>query len=929
MNNINKRGFGPTNFNNVPPAGYVPIKSYSAERHTNAYETPEQRSLRWARQERASYDEAYPGEAEFLRSRTAVEVIERPRLGNRDLPIDNKRDEIMTSMVRNRVTFIVGETGSGKSTQVPQYAFDAGFDLTIQTQPRRLAATMVAERISAEIAECRPDLSSHISASHTGERSTVTDETRIKNVTAGVLYTQDIHNQPRDVHEMRILDEVHEQDLVTDMTLALNLEYMKTHPDTHLVIQTATPDIPKYQKYIKEVLGVDMAVIEVEGRTFGVDTKEFPNETSVERAVARAIEMYELDKKQSAPGYTGTVLPTDFMVVCPGKQEMKDWTDEILEKLPPEIAQTIVLPLLHSKMTNKDQRKALRTDYPGLRIVMATNTAKTSVTVEGLGGVIDCGRARHEVVDEKGVTGLLLYETSYADRMQWAGRVGRTAPGWCDQTRMNKDMPYIPLQQAMPHETPEAQRVNIDEYILSLAVLGYDVETMKLINNVPPLVFQRGKENLRILGAFDDDNQLTAIGRRMVDFTIGTNSARMMVEADQHSAEVRAYVAAITASHEAGGLQLFAHNVGKRWKGEDGLTQEQSSDLLAQLDIFMAVQNQNMSSYQMRQFDLDEKNIARARETYWKLARKSGAQIGQFEPPTPEQREEIIACICAGLPGGVYTYAGQHERAHMYTGTGRDSETLRTLGNRSVVAGKFPVVVATPRRIEKYRDGKPVEKEIIDTVTVVENLTVLGRVALTQCDWKLETTTWHDGRPSIVRRQYFQGIDLGHTEELVAEPSPETRKAVIAYALANPGPAQQQLRTIKKQLEELNHLTEAMVPQLTQDELIGRVKTAAPDDILDPFVIDHNIQLTNITIDDYITPDERQSILDNAPPVVEVRGTQLSVRYRNGQPLVHHVDHAFVTTLSDNVYLPDGREVKFLYQHEGYSKICSALDFPR
>lgn len=922
-----KREFSPRNYNRTP------VKGYGAQPRTIMESGPYvgfvEQSAQLARNIRREYDEAYPGEAEFLRSRTAVDVMERPNLGNDKLPINENRSEIMESMVCNRVTFVVGKTGSGKSTQVPQYARDAGFDLVIQTQPRRLAAKMVAERISEEIAERRPDLSPHISAYHTGEHNTATAESKIVNVTAGVLFTQDIHEHSQGVNTIRILDEVHEQDLVTDMTLALTLEEMKTNPDMRLVIQTATPDIPKYQKYIADVLGVEMNVIEVEGRTHGVEIKEFPEETSVERAIARAKEMYELDKKQKAPEYNGPILPTDFMVVCPGVREIKDWTDEILAGLPPEIAQTVVLPPLYSKQSNKEQDKALRMDYLGLRIVMATNTAKTSVTVDGLGGVIDCGYARHEVVDSKGVTALLLYATSYADRMQWAGRVGRTAPGWSDQTCMNKDMSFTPLQRATAQEIPEAQRINVDQYILSLKRLGYDVETMKLINEVPESVFKRGKENLRILGAFDDDNELTAIGRRMVDFSIGTNSARMMVEADQHSQEVRSYMAAITASHEAGGLPLFAHGVGRRWKGENGLTQEESSDLLAQLDIFIKVQNQNMSPYEQRWYNLDERNLAKAKETYWKLINKSGAFTGLLKPPTPEQREEIIACICAGLPGGVYTYAGKHERADVYTGVGRDRNTLRTLGNRSIVDGKFPIVVATPRRVEKYANGVPIEKEIIETVTVVENPAVLGQVALSQCVLKEEATTWQDGRLSIIRRQFFHNIDLGITEELAAVPSPATRKVVIAHALENPGPAQQNLREIKKELERLNHLTETMVPQLTQEELVGRVKTAAPDDILDPFVIDYNLQQMNVTIDDYLSADERKKIKENAPTEIDAEGVQFTLAYRNGQPLVYRANQSTVTALHSNVYLPDGREVKFVYQYEGHSKVCSALDFPR
>lgn len=914
-----QREFGPKKYNHAPLKGYgVQSRTQMQDR---PYDSPVERGERWAREKRKDYKEAY---GEFESSNSPVTTLERLELGNTDLPISNKKTEISRSILDNRVTVLLGETGSGKSTQVVQMGLELGYDRVIQTQPRRIAAVTLAERISDEITNRWPDAPRDISAYHTGERNTATENTRILNVTAGVMFAQDIHNRQRVENELIILDEVHEREMVTNINMAIARQALIDNPGMRLVIQSATMDPAPIQEYFSKALNVDVPVIEIEGRTFGVDIQEFPESTSVERAVIRATEMFELDKRQKemvADGYEGPLLPTDFLVVCPGLREIRDWTDEILETLPDEITLSSFILPLHSKMSSKDQQKALRPDYPGLKIIMATNTAKTSLTIDGLAGIIDCGYARHQVVDDNGVRSLALYETSIADRMQWAGRTGRTAPGWCDQTKMNKDMPFTPLHKAESYELPEAQRTNPDRYVLGLAAIGIDLATLETPDWINPAAIARAKENLRVLGAFDDDYEITSLGRRMTEFPIDEpTSARMMVEADQYSPQVRAYMAAIVASYEAGGLQLFTHEAGRRWKGEEGLTEEEGSDLLAQLDIFIGIQD--MTMYKQQKYDLDIKNVERAKETFWKIVRRNDGQVEPLISPSQQEREEIMHCIYAGMPDYVYQYAGANKAVglHTYTGISKDKTTPRSLSNRSVVTGKHPFVIGTPRLTEKWVEGERVEKPILETVTRVDDITILGRVALSQCEWRPEgNVKWRDGRPVLNVRQFFKGVDLGRTEERVAEPSELTRNAVIAYALAHPGDEQRRLRDIKGQLERLAHLTKETVSQLTKDELTKLIGRAAPADILDPFMIDINLMEMNISMDDYISPEDRARIVASAPGQVDARGMSFPVVYQSGQPLIRRYDTQSLAHLFDDIYLPDGREVKFVHERKEYS----------
>jgi HrpA-like RNA helicase len=923
VNNVNKRGygFGPTNFNNNLNAGYGALKSRSFEKNTNPYETPEQQSLRWARKERADYDEAYPEEESFLRTQRAVQEFEPAPLGNTELPINSKRSEIEYAITHDRVTLLVSDTGSGKSTQVPQIALDAGFDYVVQTQPLRLAARTIADRISDEILSVRPYESPDISAYHTGEQNTSTSRTKILQATEGILYVQDIHNRLRDDNELRIHDEIHKGGLIGDMAIALSVLRMRQHPEMKMVLQSATVDIEKWTKYIHDVLGVEPTVIRAEGRTFPVEILENPNVTPPEQAALCIEEAYKLQQEQKKlkdEGYEGELRNTSGAVVCPGLGEIKEWTKAIEEALPPEIAMKTYIVPLHSQQTAKEQQQALRTDYDGIKVVMTTDTARSSVTIEDLGWLVDCGYARRIEIDDEGVESLVLYKTSHADRMQWLGRIGRTGPGTGYQVRMNKNLPFTPLDEAHKFDQPEIKRSNIEQFILGIKAIGIDFEDLPLPEHADRGVIERCRENCRIIGALDENYELTAIGRRMVDCSTGYISARMLVEADNYSPEIQAYVAAMAASHEAGGLQQFSQRNSKRWKGETGLTTETLSDLFAQLDIFIATQD--MKPYEWRQYDLNEKHIMLARETYQKMIRKSQAVDGPLELPSDHQREEILNCIYASMIDNVFVYDGMANKKRTYKGIRRFQETPRTISSRSVVTGKYPFLLGIPRGVESIKKDQLKYKDIIQNVTGVDDLRTIGRFAAKVSSWELaDETRWRNGRPIVTRKQVFHGYETGNTEELVATPSSETRKALIQHALENPGPAQQKIRSIKKQLEELNHIAKDGVPQLLQSDLIGLIQKAAPEDVLDPYIIDFNLQAMNITLETFgLTAERLQQIKDNSPESISTGTGVLKVTYRNTRPIVHKYDLRTVLGFPD-FKLRDGREVYFVHQQREYT----------
>lgn len=895
-----QRDFGPGQFSNIP------IRHRNAPpkiRDVNPYMTREHESARLMRQTRQIYEDEFDG------YQGSVATMERPKLGNERLPIFAFKDQIIESVDDNQLVIVVAETGGGKSTQVPQFLAEAGRRV-VHSQPRRMAAREVADRIGDEITDLWLDTPKDISGYHTAERNKTTENTIITQMTDGLLLAQDTGSRGRDIGEfdVTILDEVHEWSKIIEMELAYIRRQMIEHPERRFVVMSATMDVPLIQEFFADVLDGELPpVIEVPGRTYPVEKQEFSEQTVMQRAVIRAQEMYELDIRQRQDDFAGEAMPTGFIITAPGKREIGDYIDELRQILPPEIAQSAQIIPLHSKMSDQEQSMAMRTDYHGIKIIVATDVAKTSLTIPGVAGVIDGGYARHEDLDDGYNDSLVLYPTAYADRMQWAGRSGRMAPGWYDLAKMNEDMPFISLADCDPFEQAEMQRTNPIEYVLKVAAMGSDFSDWKFVHMPKPEVVDHAKKSLRLLGALDADDKITAIGRRMHEFPMSPVSARMMVEADQYSPQVRAYMAAIAASQEAGGLPLFTQDNERRWKE---LVQDRDSDLIAQLDIFTEIQYAKPDK--IARYDIDGKNLDRAKETYRKALLRSDGSLDQLVPPSQEECQQIKACIYAGMPDGMYQFVGEGE----YQNLGERDDKRRTLSNRSVVTGKHQLLAGSRRQIEFYKQGARETRDIIEGITVVDDIRALGEVALSQIDHRpTGEVRWHSGRPQVVTRQHLYGVDLGIEQVVDAKGDVRTQQILIDHALANPGFEQKRLRDIKRELERLNHLTVEGVPQLTQDELIGRLRNATPIGLLDPQMTDVNLQLQDVKLTDYISDEERGRIINNAPEVISTGSGNLAIQYHQGRPVVVRYDLRTVLGFSGDVALPDGRVVYFQDEH--------------
>ncbi len=833
---------------------------------------------------------------------------ETAELGNKDLPVFAYRHEIARAVTENPITIIVAETGAGKSTQVPQFLLDEGYSNVYLTQPRRAAARNVFERIRSEVGLVRGEheAGSLISYRTAGERDGP-DTAPVKVVTDGLHLMRELHNSGINERDVLIIDEVHEWNSNIEGMIAWVKKSIAQNPNLRVVVMSATMDAQGLANYFGEVCEEVPPIIEVPGRTFAVERREEPGSTVVEQALGCAKKLYD--------ARLGDDEPNGILIFEPGKREINDAIDEIRRGLPPEIAKVATILPLHAKLSVAEQQAAFR-KYKGLKIVVATDVAQTSLTIPDIKYVIDSGLQRRMELDKEGAQGLVLNPISQADCNQRAGRAGRVSDGVYILTRLDTKADFVNHEGREKYPMAEILRTDLVRNTLKFAAADINIALLDFYHPLSHEAVEQAQATLRAMGALDIDNSITELGKRMNEFPVCVTSARMMVEVGRYSEQTRAYMAAIVASKEAGGLPYFAYNVGKRWKG---LTEETTSDMLAQLDIFIATQS--MSEKEMKDgYDLDTHNVVRAREQYRKIATKVRALQDTLPPPTPEEREDLKRCIITGLANSIYV----HQGAGNYVQPGK-SDNPRQISNRSVVHGRPAVIVGDKYRVEKFAGGLRVEQHILEHATAA-TLAELGRVAVGQTEWRSEGFAMRGGRFVDVRRLHLFGIDLGATEEIVAEPSPKLREAVIAHVLENAGTQQTRLRDIKRQLEELAHLAKDPVRKLTHDDIVRLVLEAAPEDITDPSIIENNLRLIidrrNISLDSYISAERRARIVADAPGVIEAEGVTLGVAYQSTRPLVRHYIRREVAKLRDEVFLHDGRQVYFV--HEG--KKCTLVE---
>ncbi|MEO8863275.1 MAG: helicase-related protein [Candidatus Saccharimonadales bacterium] len=848
-------------------------------------------------------------ESGFQHSRGGgVELMPQPSmpeyltLGNPDLPIYPYRRIIVDTIEANPLTIIMAETGAGKTTQVPQFLLDAGHTVSI-TQPRRAAARNDYIRTYDEIRSVYGQEVAEDSVSYktAGEREG--SENAVINIyTDGLQKAREFHgNGHKKKREVSILDEVHEWNKNLEMLVAWGKLDPIANPDRRLVIMSATIDGQDLARYFSDVSDKPIPILVIPGRSYETEKFEKPESSVVEEVTSIVKGIVNED---------GTIPegPNDILVFVPGKQEISDTLRNIRRGLPDNAMDNIRLYPLHSKTPKSRQQEAME-HYPGnIKIVVATNIAETSLTILGVKHVVDSGHKRNMLIDEEGAGGLRLEAVSQADCMQRAGRTGRVCSGTYVLTKLNNKTPHTSLDKRNKFPVPEILRTELSRDTLTLGTIGIDIAQFDLYHKPSKDVIDLAKAKLVALGAFDDAGRITQTGYDMDRYPVCTSSARIMAEAERYKESVRSYLSAIVASKEAGGLQDYSDSANKHWKE---LSNEASSDLLVQLDIFIAAQK--MTKQELIDNDVDINNFLRAQEHYVKVAKLAKAPFGELEPPTEGEREDIKRCIYMGFLDSIY----RHEGDGLYAHAAKPNYVKRVISNRSSLVGYPPLIVGDPYNIELAKG----ELRTIQNVTTLDPIT-LGGLTVAQSVWRPDEYINRGGKYVERTKQLLFGVvDIGIVREVAAVASPRLRAEIIQHALDNPGSFQKELRAIKKEVEGFAHRAKSPIKVFTQDDLMNLIHRAAPDDITTSAGIEDGLRAIvlaeNISIDTYISREERELIIQNSPDEIVVDGTRLLVKYVSRKPLVDSNMAQALALPGDSVYLEDGREVLFVYRNPG------------
>ncbi|MBS7663381.1 ATP-dependent RNA helicase HrpA [Pseudomonas lalucatii] len=502
------------------------------------------------------------------------------------LPIAAKRDEIKAAISKHQVVVIAGETGSGKTTQLPKICLELGrgtHGLIGHTQPRRLAARSVATRVAEEIGTPLGELVGYQVRfeDQSNERSL------IKLMTDGILLAETQHDRFLDKYDTLIVDEAHERSLNIDFLLGYLKTLLARRPDLKLIITSATIDLERFSQHFGGA-----PVVEVSGRTYPVETWYRPltaeqdeegnrveEDLSVDQAILAGLD--ELAAFERSEGKR----PGDVLVFLPGEREIRDCA-EVLRKA--NLRHTEVLPL-YARLTPAEQQKIFQ-PMAGRKIVLATNVAETSLTVPGIRYVIDSGTARISRYSYRAkVQRLPIEAVSQASANQRKGRCGRVEPGICIRLYSEEDF------LARPEFTdPEILRTNLAAVILQMLHLRLgEVDAFPFIEPPDGKAISDGYTLLQELSAVSRDGQLTPLGRQLARLPVDPRMGRMVLEgAKQGSLEEVLIIASALSVQDVrerpSDRQQAADQAHAQWKDVD-------SDFAALINLWRGFEEQRQA----------------------------------------------------------------------------------------------------------------------------------------------------------------------------------------------------------------------------------------------------------------------------------------------------------------------------------------------
>ena len=540
-----------------------------------------------------------------------IEAAEKKALSiqetRKTLPIYQYRDEFLAALEQYQVLVIVGETGSGKTTQLPQYLHEAGYTKNGMkvgcTQPRRVAAMSVAARVAEEVGV---KVGNEVGYSIRFEDNT-SDKTVLKYMTDGMLLREFMTEPDLGGYSAIMIDEAHERTVHTDIILALVKDLARERPDLKLLISSATMNAEKFAQYFD-----DAPIFNIPGRRYPVDIyyTPAPEANYLAAAITTTFQIHTTQGKG------------DILIFLTGQDEIEAAELEIAEtakKLGSRVKELVICPI-YANLPSELQAKIFEPTPEGARkVVLATNIAETSLTIDGIVYVIDPGYVKENVYNpQTGMSNLVVVPCSRASANQRSGRAGRVGPGKC--FRLYTKFAY--MNEMDESTTPEIQRTNLNGVVLQLKSLGInDLLDFDFMDPPPTEALIGALNQLFALQGLNHKGELTKLGRQMAEFPTDPMLAKAVLAADKEGC-VDEVLSIVSMLGEASALffrpkdkKIHADSARNRFTVKEG------GDHVTLLNVWNQWVDSDFSPVWARENFLQQRSLTRARDVRDQLAK--------------------------------------------------------------------------------------------------------------------------------------------------------------------------------------------------------------------------------------------------------------------------------------------------------------------
>ncbi len=881
--------------------------------------------------------------------------------GNKELPAYKHKTEIIDLVDTFKASVVGGETGSGKSTQVPQFLYEAGYEKIYVLVPRRVIANNLYGRLREEMSEhlSEEELNDAIGVRH-GERHEANEKNRIVIMTPNSFLRSgnDIAKEHGNKKVAIIADEMHEANVYTEIAAGIGLQSVEEHPDWRFVAMSATHNEDALRKPLKKVNGIEdsnslIPSVTIEGRPYTITHHERPENS--------AWEVYARECQEDKTS----------MIFTSGKAEI----DHIIEKTRAQLdrespggSRNVVFRKLHSELTERELAHISDPVPEGMRLVIvATPAGMSGITIPGLTCVISDGTINHQELDEDDIGGLARAYLSKAGIVQQFGRGGRDVPGGkgylVKPVMIEEDkildkgqvveveaMPYVAFDERKEFEPPEIYNMNLSGIVLTVANLERKFTSVNeyLQHRVAPAAITKANQALMRLMALNYDLNITQLGRLMNKFQVRPELSRGIAESMTKGRSLlhMARMALITAAVEAGGVQDFSDRSNKRWKKL--LDPETSDDMLAQLDIITALPPQESDAFPhfLYDNDLNYKRVVQSQ----KIARKIMRSLGitpENVVHAPVSQPELYALrddIAAGMIDSVYEYSHNVKEKAFYRNIHSDDpKKVRLFSQRSIADAKSKYIAAFPRWYKKHdRKGGRVKYDIVEQIMPVHPR-IVGEYALKAdllIDQRVELA--RSGKTAMERVQpMFGSIAVGNVKlrQLGQIIPKDAQEFVVNNVLRDKEYNQRALREVAAELEKFIHSIPMETLKslqlndgefITQDRITKLIRLyaerTADESEIDRLIGEH-IYKNNLGIDYYFDADTRKWLHSCSVSEVEVDGQYFKLSYLDDEARTPYItmptrDRHKIGTLKrpeyrDALTLPDGRSVHVQVMRDG------------